>query len=424
MNAEVDLLIQPYCLESDRSLLHLLVAELAKPDWEHFRAAVAFARSSGNFRELLQVLAAFADRGGIVDMTFGADTFAGANSGSDLEAIRALLASLDAKPTSSIYLYHEEGRTFHPKLYMFSNLDTKRALVIIGSSNWSGGGMADNIELNVVLRLNLADADSMQCYTNLVTCVDTFLEGKMKGQGFACRVTIENLQDFAPLLRAKDRAGAETEGAANGGGAPATAPDLAAAKKLFGGTPFKARLPFTRPKSSAPARPRPKKARKPGGAGGKRRPTRKQGKPLPVLVTEIPKSDVRWGQANFTRGSFEGFFGMSAGKTRVATLQHVHTDGALGAIEKRPGVWVKSRNFRLELAAASGLAYPTKGRPIAVFVRTAAWTFKYMLLMPGDPHHATISKYLDTVWTGRSDRMRCIEIHTTALQDVWPGCPL
>ena len=143
-----------------------------------------------------------------------------------------------------------------------------------------------------------------------------------------------------------------------------------------------------------------------------------------VLVAEIPRAASRWNQANFDLNSFRNFFGVQPGAVRRIVLQHVDSSGALGFLETRPSVSVRSRNFRFELEAAGGLPYPNKGRPIAVFVRIAQRTFRYRLLMPSDPDHVIISAFLDTKWTGRSNRMRRVIGTSEELRLIWPGSPL
>ncbi|HEU0013248.1 MAG TPA: phospholipase D-like domain-containing protein [Longimicrobium sp.] len=123
-------------------------------------AAVAFARASGNDPALLDSLFRFASTPGhSVALTFGADLFGGTAPASDLSALEVLLGGLAGLPRSHVYLYHEPNRTFHPKVYVFSNEAARRALVIIGSSNWSRGGLVDNVEANVALHLDLSDED-------------------------------------------------------------------------------------------------------------------------------------------------------------------------------------------------------------------------------------------------------------------------
>lgn len=154
MLAEIEFLIFPYASEK-RSLLHVLISEFGKPDWQHFQAAVAFAKSSGNKAELFDAMKGFSRRGGRIDLTFGADRFSGDGSGSEYVALQDVLVALGEEASVNVYLYHEPGRTFHPKLYLFSDEAEHRALVIVGSSNWTGGGFHNNVEANILLRLNL-----------------------------------------------------------------------------------------------------------------------------------------------------------------------------------------------------------------------------------------------------------------------------
>jgi HKD family nuclease len=153
--AEVELLILPYT-GAAKTLVQLLVDEFNNTDWDSFQSAVAFASRSGNFPDLLNAIVGFAERGGRVEMTFGADTFSG-EGGSEYDAIEQLVDALAEFPGAKISLYRERGRTFHPKLYLFANARTKNARLVIGSSNWGAGGFYGNIEANVIINLKLDD---------------------------------------------------------------------------------------------------------------------------------------------------------------------------------------------------------------------------------------------------------------------------
>ena len=145
-----------------------------------------------------------------------------------------------------------------------------------------------------------------------------------------------------------------------------------------------------------------------------------------VLVAEIPKSKDRWKQANFKRSFYENFFGMSvkAGRLRRALLQQVRQDGTLGELENRPGVQSKSQNYRIELSAATGLPYPKRGRPIAVFVRVAPQSFTYQLLLPGEAGYANVSVFLDAKWNGKANEVRRFPTDVATLKQSWPTSPL
>lgn len=125
-----------------------------------------------------------------------------------------------------------------------------------------------------------------------------------------------------------------------------------------------------------------------------------------VLIAEIPKSGKRWKQANFDLATFQSYFGATPGRTQRIILTHVDSAGSFGPVEVRPSVAVKSHNFRFELDAASGLAYPKQGRPIGVFVRVATRTFRYRLLMPGTVAHTSAKLFLDANGSRLRRRMR------------------
>lgn len=145
-----------------------------------------------------------------------------------------------------------------------------------------------------------------------------------------------------------------------------------------------------------------------------------------ALVAEIPRASTRWNQANFSREIFEGFFGVRPGNVKRVVLQSVDLDGTLGALENRPGVSVKSHNFRFELEAAAGLDYPAHGRPIAVFIRIAPGTFRYLLSMPDEPHHERLASFLDKELGDRHrpNRVRRVITNTSSLLLAWPESPL
>jgi hypothetical protein len=142
-----------------------------------------------------------------------------------------------------------------------------------------------------------------------------------------------------------------------------------------------------------------------------------------LLIAEIPKASTRWNQANFSKEVFEDFFGATPGYQKRIFLYQIQQNGNLGEAEIRPSVSVKSRNFRFELEAASGLDYPTSGRPIGVFARCANRTFIYELLMPGKSGYKEISGFLDAQ-EEPSTKMRRKTFTVSVLQQAWPKSPI
>lgn len=143
-----------------------------------------------------------------------------------------------------------------------------------------------------------------------------------------------------------------------------------------------------------------------------------------VLIAEIPKAKDRWKQANFDLDHFRHFFHLEPGKTRRVFLWHVDAGGSVGPTEVRPSVSVKSKNYRIELAAAGDEPYPAEGRPIGVFLRTATRKFRYRLVMPTDPAFPTVRNILAKRWSGRADRMQRVTLSVNDLRAEWPASPL
>lgn len=143
-----------------------------------------------------------------------------------------------------------------------------------------------------------------------------------------------------------------------------------------------------------------------------------------VLVAEIPAAGTRWKQANFDRSSYEGFFGAKVGSQRRIVLQSVSSDGELGDIESRQSVEVASQNYRFELSAASGLAYPSDRPPIGVFVRLATGQFLYTLLLPGQSGYDDAASFLSENWHGPSREKRRVGTTVPEFRAAWGDSPL
>lgn len=116
-----------------------------------------------------------------------------------------------------------------------------------------------------------------------------------------------------------------------------------------------------------------------------------------VLIAEIPNNNKRWSQANFSQEIFENYFGATCGEngTYRILLKHVNTDGTMCKTEARPSVSVASSNYRFELDAAKGLAYPEgRNRPIGIFAKVSCRDFIYTLLMPGQSGYEDVMRLL------------------------------
>ncbi|MEB0122232.1 phospholipase D family protein [Pseudomonas sp. CCI1.2] len=145
----------------------------------------------------------------------------------------------------------------------------------------------------------------------------------------------------------------------------------------------------------------------------------------PFLVAQIPRSGKRWKQANFALSTFVNFFGGIRGDNSCRlVIRAIYDSGELGGLEDRPCVTVSSDNFRVELAAASGLAYPEDGRPIGVFVRVSVRMFVYYISMPGAPAHDFLEHWLYENSTGPGNQMKRVVATMVEAPQVIENLPL
>lgn len=143
-----------------------------------------------------------------------------------------------------------------------------------------------------------------------------------------------------------------------------------------------------------------------------------------VLVAEIPRSGPRWGQANFPRATYEGFFGAAVGSQRRAIFYHVDDHGRVGEVEIRPSVEVASQNYRFELSAAKGITYPADGRPIGVFRRVSAGVFLYSLELPGSERYALLVRLMTSQPDYGSHSVHRYEFSLPDVMEYVPSHPL
>lgn len=104
--------------------------------YDHFRVLMAFARGPG-VGLIAKPLAAFLERGGRAEAIVGLDL--GGTSPEALESLEGMGVEL--------FVFGVKGdRTFHPKVYLLESTATGEYAAIVGSSNWSPGGLDSNFE--------------------------------------------------------------------------------------------------------------------------------------------------------------------------------------------------------------------------------------------------------------------------------------
>ncbi len=141
-------------------LADVLLSELQRATEVKF--AVAFVTHSGLMlleKELLRCL----ERNVQLEFLVGLDF--GTTDGAALRWFRAM-----ANKTEKLHFYcfrdplKDVGPTFHPKLYLFKRRSF--ATAIIGSSNLTGRGLKENIELNVIIR-DRYDSEAVNAVSNI-----------------------------------------------------------------------------------------------------------------------------------------------------------------------------------------------------------------------------------------------------------------
>lgn len=343
--------------------------------------------SSGGVRLLLKDarFTGFVDHGSF-DLIVGVDAITNVAAVNELAAVQHLHPNLGAR----VLIPAHPRSIFHPKFAWFDH--GNGGVLLTGSGNLTAGGLRWNIEAFSIQELSAENMASLRGQW------DAFLQ-----RTAACQRDPNDAQVVALLERNAARRRAMREAGIE---VPAEVEGEIAGE----------------PKAEAPGQAGVDAAAEVPMESVDEVPTIDD--TTPVLVAEIPKgtTDGRM-QANFSKEMFINFFGASETVQRNAYLFHVRGDGTLGEHELRPAVVTKSHNYRFELRAGKGLAYPAASRPIGLFIRVAARTFLYMLLMPGAQGYPEVAQLLDSR-AAPGPNMRRIEFNAAAVRAAWPGAPL
>ncbi|MHB8355137.1 MAG: phospholipase D-like domain-containing protein [Vulcanimicrobiaceae bacterium] len=392
----IELLVNPYTkAKGGRSVREALIEQLRSGRWVRLRASVAFAQTTGNDERIIAGLKLFAKGGGHLDLTFGADIFGNGQCGSEYEAIERLLQEL-AYPTVCIYLYREPRRTFHPKVYLFDDAARSTAYAIIGSSNWSLGGHANNVEANVGLMLDAKNADKT-FYDSLSGYFDDYWRETARtilpGQGFATLVTLSTLNGrFGNMLgKAQRKSGARATN------------DVATnmSSSSSGGI----QIPLE------PLRLRSHGAR--GVVGGT-----PSSQPVPAIAI-VELSSTRPGQAEVRTRLYNNYFRAPQGPVH---LRLVDPSGRKGKFRRSQTSPSNSRNFRLELAGVR--PDYTHGFPVVMFRNTSGRRFDFMLFQPDDPDLAIVKPLMHAYNFAMHNSHPTALLPFADLRAAWPSCPL
>lgn len=333
----------------------------------------------------------------------------GTDSITDPKAVARLRTYCRLYKNLTVYGYVHDARKnlFHPKVTWFET--TTGGISIIGSGNLTERGLFHNVEMYYYNTLNNTEM------AKLKSDWEDWLDYSINNN-FLFNIN-DPIIDYAVNLSAakKSRTFTSTGGTSTGATVGTTVPG-SILKSLYSkqpkatsiSKPILTSIPRTKksiPKKSsaviATSIPSVAPVVVPSGVN----PVWTVSLTDRVLVAEVPKASARWKQINFDKASFQDFFGATAGGvagTYRILLKNVDSAGVLGATETRPSVSVASHNWRFEIAAASGLPYPTGGnRPYVIFSEASTRSFIYELVMPGDPRYPEVENLVNT-WKSAS----------------------
>lgn len=319
------------------------------------------------------------------------DLLVGVDAITDRAAIDALSTVRREHPSigARVFVPSHPRSIFHPKVAWFDAGDG--GLLVTGSGNLTAGGLRWNIEAFAVEHL---DAPAM---ADLRLRWDEYLALTVE-----CQLEPEDGRVVALLERNAARRRAMREAGITEPGEGGEEPRQEAPMVAREGELSEPLVPAAQPADELPAIE----------SGTE------------ILVAELPRASNRWSQANFDQATFFGFFGASRTVQRRAYFFHLRGNGTLGFQEVRPAVAVQSKNYRFELEAASGLAYPADGRPIGVFAKVGARTFVYMLLMPTQPGHQEMENLLARSARVGGGTLKRIVFLASEVRTAWPLSPL
>jgi hypothetical protein len=136
----VKFVTQPF--EDGTDLRDFIHSVSVDPELNSLSVIVAWAKRSG-LRRIQKDLEAFSLRGGCFNAIVGVS-----EGGATRQGLEALIALAD-----QAHVFHDAGRTFHPKIYLAEGPD--KGLLLIGSHNLTAGGLAWNHEAGLWCELDL-----------------------------------------------------------------------------------------------------------------------------------------------------------------------------------------------------------------------------------------------------------------------------
>lgn len=379
------------------------MAELASGNWTRFTAIVAFARMSG-VGHIEPPLVSFTNSGSRADLTIGTDM-----RSTSYEAAWYLMQAVQGNGRM-LLASAEPGATFHPKVFIFSDADStttdtvaaleaaSSAVVILGSSNFTGGGLFLNDEASLVWTPDLGSDQDQRSWANLLRALGPWLD--------------------------------PTSSTCLGAATPA----LLTREAHSGRLPEEVAIQSTQPRRARPSprakvRPRrpPKRPALVGPAPPKLAPPGRQTPPgLSVLIARLAFGrSRRWPQWELNSDVLAAFFGV----IKHGDLVHREAVDQAGTIHPASStqlIIAKGRNRRLEFQEPDGRPDPFPAQALLVVVDRRPTPFRYAVLFPGDPAYAAVDSLNRTAPAlgQHVPATKRVVVTMADLLKAWPSCPL
>lgn len=336
-------------------LFEAIVAAAARStSWQ---GMYAFASRNG-VNQLLHdpAITGLMERGGNIDLIVGIDAVTNRQTLERLQELERQHQLFRPK-----VFWNATRGLFHPKVSRFTEEGGSQT-IIVGSGNFTPGGLTQNFEAYTVIRADRGDELDLASF-------EEFL--------------VRQADNIRPIdAEALERA----------------------ARNIIRAGP-RPRVPAPQPLQPRPvAIPAPQFNR--------------------VLIAQVPEAGGRWAQLHLNADVIEQFFRITDRALQRVFLTQVSQAGERLDEEVRPCIFSEhNRNYKIEIGAARGLAYPADGRPVIAFRETQVRSFDYMLLMPGDVGHQALFRLTEELpAVGRGLRRVIATVDEVAA--VWPQSPL
>ncbi len=361
-----DFFIQDPSNDDTKYLYEVIVEQFLSKTLISWRAIFAFATFNG-INSLLSkehAIKAFLQTG-------ETDIIVGLDAVTDIRTLQLLKAFEDGSSSFNAKVFHNDiSDLFHPKILRFKHNDGTE-VVIVGSGNFTPGGLKNNIEAFAVFEGKEKELVFLREW-------DDFVERHKERIRSIDQKAFDTAKENSTRQKRKKHKEAEPEDE----DAP-TIENSETVKDVSGQF----------------------------GAG-------------PVLVARVPAAGGRWNQIHYNRNIIDSFFKVKPDSSQRIYLRAVNQAGSLGDEEIRPLVLSKhNMNCKIEASARHGEPYPSSP-PIIIIEKVRARYFLYTIIFPNEPGYIEMFDLTKDKKRALGKGFPRIITNMSEIQTLWPGCPL